>query len=121
MEHITSQHHIIRAEARAAILWSQMLPHNEFIRFKVGIIDWLSVWFALLEHSSRLAELVYNADINRIVVWCDDSDMIIKGEHYPVVKKFWDFNLVILERDRNRYGLFHRSLDTRLKEYGVEF
>lgn len=85
----------------------------------------LEIWFSQLEDSEMIPkEIVYNAMVNLDIFWHDKLDMIINGERYPIVEQIGDFFVVILWRDsdeRNQYGLFHQSLDTRIQEYWPEF
>lgn len=124
MENFVSHQNQARVESYNAVLWSQRLPYDEWMRFCTGFQDSLLIGFASLDPSLNVNDLLYNADVHRIILWHNRTDMIIRTVRFTVADTFWEFNLVILERDeagRNRYWLFHRSLDTRLEEYGVEF
>lgn len=124
MNTIVSHQNQARVESNNAVLWSQRLPYDEYKRFCTSFRDSLLIGFTSLDPSLKIDELLYNADVHRIILGCNRTDMIIRTVRSTVAARFWEFNLVILERDetgRNRYWLFHRSLDTRLEEYGVEF
>jgi hypothetical protein len=116
--------HFCRAETRMAVTWWQRLPYDAEFRYKNKVRSMLELWFSQLKNATTPEEVVYNVMVNMDIFWHDKLDMIIKGERYPIIGQIGDYFVVIIWRDtrnRNKYGLFHRSLDTREADFGPEF
>lgn len=68
MNTIVSHQNQARVECKNAVLYSQRLPYDKLRRFCTNFQDSLLIGFASLDPSQILDELLYNAEVNRIIL-----------------------------------------------------